>query len=636
MTSSKRVTIALLCTSTAISWAQRDFQYDTNHSECIYFGAKHKVFAEAGLQREILRPASSFTPAGALTRQVTPQLGNALISTAKSANSSTPSGNTIDKYIFEALQSAGVASAEKTTDAEFLRRVSLDLTGRVATADQVVQFLNDKSPDKRAKLIDQLFESPLWVDKWTMFLGDLFKNNSRSTQVTRYPQGRDAFNKWIRDSLAADKPYDQIARELITSNGTNSWQTGQLNWLVGGRMTGGPVQDTWDQQTANVMETFLGIANGNCVLCHNGRGHLDSLNLWGKDATRMQMWQMSAFFTQTYLQSVRPDPAVAQSYWNVVLDPSKYKSAYPLNTTSGNRPNRSPVGDKKTITPQYVFSGKSPKPGDNYQEFLATEITTDPQFARAAVNYIWKEFFNLGIVEPVNQFDVARLDPDNPPPDPWQLQPSNARLLAALAQDFTASKFDLKALMREIVLSDTYQLSSRYDNSKWTPAMEPLFARHLVRRLWAEEIHDNIAATSGMTPTYNINDFGKTSWALQFPEPSGVPGGSTGRFLDSFLRGNRDDVQRSGEASVIQALNLMNDPFVTSRTHATKGSFLADNFSKSDDQLIDVLFLNVLSRHPTADERSSALTKLQSGNRITQAEDLLWSLYNKVDFIYNY
>lgn len=518
----------LMTTAAAFMRAEPDFEYDTNHSECIYFGAKHKQFADVGLRKQLLHIRNQGSAAGDLTVQVSKLLAS---SGARAAATQTPpvSTNTIDKYIFDALTAAGVSPAERTTDAEFLRRVSLDLTGRIPTADQVVLFVTDPTPNKRAALVDRLLNSPEWVDKWATYFGDLFKNNSRSTQVQRYPQGRDAFNKWIRDALAANKPYDQIARELISARGENSWQMGQLNWLVGGRMTGGPIQDTWDQQAANVMETFLGLGNGNCVLCHNGRGHLDTLNLWGKDATRYQMWQIAAFFSQAALQSVRPDPAVNQAYWNVAVNPNRYPGVYPLNTSNGNRPNRVPIGAIKTITPVYVFSGKAPNAGDNYQAFLADQVTSDVQFARAAVNYLWKEFFNLGIVEPVNQFDLARLDPDNPPPAPWTLQPSNPRLLNALAQDFIGAKFDLKALMREITLSDAYQLSSRYDNAKWSPSMEPLFARHLVRRLWAEEIHDNIAATSGLLPSYTIADFGKTGWALQFPEPRGVPGGATGR-----------------------------------------------------------------------------------------------------------
>ena len=131
---------------------------------------------------------------------------------------------------------------------------------------------------------------------------------------------------------------------------------------------------------------------------------------------------------------------------------------------------------------------------------------------------------HAAIVEPANQFDRARLDPDNPA-RALTLQPSNARLLNGLAEDFVKSKFDLKALMRSIVNSQAYQLSSRYDPAKWDVAWEPLYARKLVRRLWAEEVHDAVAQSSTIGATYKIANFGTANWAMQFPEPRGIPGG---------------------------------------------------------------------------------------------------------------
>ncbi len=291
--------------------------------------------------------------------------------------------------------------------------------------------------------------------------------------------------------------------------------------------------------------------------------------------------------------------------------------------------------------PVYFFNGAAPASSDDYQAFLANEVTSDFQFSRAAVNYIWEQFFTLALVTPSNQFDLARLDPDNPPPAPWTLQPTNSRLLNALAQDFINSHYDLKALMREITNSQAYQLSSRYDPAVWDVAWEPLFARKLVRRLWAEEVHDAVAQSSNMIPTpYKITDFGTTSWAMQFPEPKGVPGGSVGYFLDSFERGNRDDQTRRGDGSIIQALSLINDNFIMSRIKPSSSgatvNLMAQSVTMTDDQLIQKLYLNVLSRYPTQDETNTAITLLGSGNRQQQAQDLLWSLFNKVDFIYNY
>jgi len=154
-----------------------------------------------------------------------------------------------------------------------------------------------------------------------------------------------------------------------------------------------------------------------------------------------QAWQMAAFLAHTPVPTqVRIDPANPNRYYWSVQD--TIKTDYPLVSTTGNRPPRTPVGNDKIVSPMYIFNGHTPAKDENYRAALAREVTGDFQFARATVNYLWKEFFGRGFVEPVNQFDPARLDPDNPPTDaspdhpdqPWPLQPSNARLLNALAQ----------------------------------------------------------------------------------------------------------------------------------------------------------------------------------------------------------
>src|SRR5262249_55622600 len=152
-----------------------------------------------------------------------------------------------------------------------------------------------------------------------MFFGDLYQNNSVNAQIRRYPDGVKAFNDWIKASLRANTPYDQMARELISTTGANSYTDGRLNFVVGGVVTGGPIQDIFDQQTANVAETFLGIAHVNCILCHNGRGHLDSLSLWGKNATRAQAWGLSSFLSHTYTNRTPVDGAQGGNpyYWSL-------------------------------------------------------------------------------------------------------------------------------------------------------------------------------------------------------------------------------------------------------------------------------------------------------------------------------
>ena len=635
------VSLILFCTLTI--QAQTTAADAVEHPECTAFGTA----------RGSLSPKPNGTVAALRLSDLTSAV-NRSIGPRKNADvAGTVPNNLIDQAIFAAIDAAGVTPAGATTDWEFVRRVTLDLTGRIPDPQRIITFVNNQDPAKRSKLVDELLAKPEWVDKWTIYYGDLYKNNSNNTQIPRFIQGVTAFNTWIRNSLSSGKPYDQMARELISSNGASTYDTGEISFLVGGFVTGGPINDIWDQQTANISETFLGISHTNCLLCHNGRGHLDALSLWGSQTARKQAWGLSAFLSRTEVlrHEVNP-PVVNPAYWSVATNTTRYKSDYPLNTTTGNRPARQPyLGDTGKMVansaPVYLWTGESPQPGEDYRVALGRILTSDFQFARASVNYMWAEFFGIGLVNPTNQFDPARLDPDNPPSgcaegSPCTLQPSNPQLLNALAQYFIDNKYDIKALQRLMVNSRAYQLSSAYDGD-WNAQWSTLFARKMVRRLWAEEVHDGITKTSQLMPSYKTAYWGPVNWAMQLPEPLGTPDGGNGpvaRFLDSFLRGNRDTDPRRPDGSITQTLNLMSDPLVMTRTRATTAnSLLAKNINAISDNtsLVRTLYLTILSRYPSADEVTAALAVVANAStRAAGFEDLNWSLYNKVDFVFNY
>src|SRR5215471_10294770 len=615
--------------------------YTVEHPECTLFGPKYDQYVAKAVNPG--GPSPHQAEVSALTGAVAallPPIPGSRTDTYQKQNQAAQAGS-IDDFIFSALTAAGVQPAPMTTDYEFIRRVTLDLTGRIPTPDRVAAFVTDATANKRANLIDELMAKPEWIDKWTMWFGDLYQNNSQNSQIRRYPEGVKAFNDYVRASLAANKPYNQWATDLITATGTNSYTQGTLNLLAGGIVTGGPIQDDFDQQTANISTMFLGISHTNCLLCHNGRGHLDALSLWGSQTTRYQAWQLASYISHTQAKN-SPIPGATGGnpyYWSVTDNPPAARTDYPLNTTTGNRPARQPVGTQKNVPPTYIFTNDTPQPGENYRAALARAMTADPQFARAAVNYMWAYFFGVGLVDPPDQFDPARLDPNHPPPAPWTLQPSNPALLNSLASQFAANKFDLKWLMRTIANSQAYQLSSRY-NGTYNPAWDSLNARHMVRRLWSEEVHDAIAQSSNILPSYTLATGDKVTWAMQFPEPLNTP---TPRdpvlsFLDAFLRGNRDDEVRAGDGSISQALDLMNDTFVMSRIKSTGAStsLLPQNLNLPNDQLAGKLFMAVLSRPPSATELSAAVNMLSTGTRAQSAENLLWALWNKVDFTFNY
>ena len=628
--------VPLLAAAVALAWAQES-------SECMFFGPQHDRIIEAGQFRS--KPGR-FSEATARVLSRMGEMQN-FVPGGSRTNSQLQLDElgTIDRHIYGTLQARGVTPAPRTTDHEFIRRVTLDLTGRIPTPERVTTFLADARANKREVLIDELLAKPEWVDKWTMFYGDLFRMNSVNTQIRRDGDGVSAFQTWLALALRSGKPYSQMATELITATGSNSFENGELNFLPGSFQAMVVVQDTYDQQAADVAKTFLGLGHLNCLLCHNGRGHLNTLSLWGTSTTRQQAWGMASYFSRTSLTRTSIVPGnVNPYYWSILTDPRLVRD-YTLNTTTGNRPARQGATPTTTVAPAYLFTANKPSSVADYRPALAREIVDDPLFSRAAVNYVWEHFFGLALVTPTDGFDPARLDPDNPPEaEGWALQPTNAALLRDLAADFVANGYDVKKLMKQIVSSEAYQMSSRYPGA-WDPNWEPLYARHFVRRLWGEEIHDALIQSSGVNASYNLQrDYPASSanetWAMKIPEPMRTPdrGGNASRFLDGFLRGNRDDEERRGEGSISQALSLMNDPIVLTRIRGTGNAnlLLQKNLAKSDEDLIQTLFLTVLSRPPSDAELASARTQLTSGNRTAQAEDLLWSLYNKVDFIFNY
>jgi len=652
------LSLSVVClAASALAQSEAEAPLNVDHAECGFFSNR----GEEMTQEHLLRAAKRRYLVSNRTIEVSSLLrqGRGKTVAEVALMGAVPDDlsryGVIDQHIYGALKAAGVTPADKASDYEFARRVSFDLTGRPLTLERLTGFVNSADPDKRIRLVDTLLNSPEFADKWTMFFGDLYKNVDDSGQSRRYAEGRNAFYKYMKDSLAANKPYNQMVTEMLTNSGASSWEQGELNWTLGGLMVGGPVQDNFDMMAEQTARAFLGISHFNCVICHNGRGHLEPISAWGVKTTRQQAWGLSAFFAKTTTRRILADPDLRNSPYYYAVDDNPRATDYALNTTTGNRSPRQPIGTLRTIAPEYPFgNGGAPRAGENYRVALARIMTADIQFARATVNYVWREFFGRGIVEPANQFDLARLDPKNPPAEPWTLQPTHPEMLEAMAVEFQKDGFNLKNLMRRIAGSDAYQFSSSYSGT-WKPEYEKLFARHFVRRLWGEEIMDAISQVSGFPGafTYNIRSLpaipGQSNnvtvpWAMQLPQTARFPAGALGQFLDSFLRGNRIDAERKDEGAIPQVLNLMNDAFVMDRTRAVNRNGvpqlarrLMDKYTDSQNpQLVEEMFLAVLNRPPTSDESFTASTRLGTGVRQQRVEDLLWSLYNKVDFVYNY
>jgi hypothetical protein len=538
--------------------------------------------------------------------------------------------NPIDVEVFAKLKADGIAPTVRSSDEEFLRRITLDLTGRIPDPAAVLAFISDPRPDRREKIIEALLRSDAFVDKWTMWFGDLIENVQRTSNNGReYYTGRNALYAWIRNAIASGMPYDEMARELIAGSGDN-FVNGTPNFWVRNMAAAGPIQDTYDNQLAAAGEKFLGM-QVNCTGCHSGLGHLEVVNVGLSLKTRMDFWKSAAFFART-TQKAESDPATNLRKY-ILTDGTT--GGYTLNTTTGNRPARQPAaGQPKTASPAFYLTGEAPQPDKPLRAEFARMLTAHPQFARAAVNYVWKEMFGIGLVEPAGGFDLMRQDPDNVPPG-WTLQPTHPALLTRLADSFSTGGYNLRGFLRTIATSQTYQLSARYVPGSWNEAWVTSYARRLVRRLSAEQLLDALFSVSGVGGSVNVQGIGAVKSAMQLPDTT--EGGGWSRFLNDFLRGNRDTNQRSADVSAVQALKLMNDPTVVTRVrNATNGSLVQRTLKATHEpeEIVRTLYLATLSRRPTAKEIEGGAAYLRSGKLAAKTEDLQWALLNRLEFLF--
>jgi len=575
---------------------------------------------------EVLPPSRPDKQASDLTREVTaklPQLGS---------DRKIIRRNLIDEHLFGAMARDSVPHAPLTNDYEFCRRAYLDLTGRIPTPEQLNAFVESKAANKRDTLIDELIDSSAWVENWGYWYGDLVRAcaNRIGNPALKH------FDAWLRQSFREDKPYDRLVTEMLTASAPNTnWMpdAGPSGFLTRWHITGVTMyddnyEDTADEIIVNSARIFLGV-NYQCISCHGGKGFLEKVSLDLVAKKRSDFWAMGAFFGKT---RVRVIPF--QDRYTVTEDGTGY------DTRAASQVRLQREGAK--IEPTFILTGEKADPAKPLRPQFARMLTTHPQFARATVNLIWKQFFGLGIVDPVDSFDLARQDPKATLPAPWTCQPTNDDLLNALAADFAKHRFSLKHLMRTIARSSAYQLSSRFD-AEWKESFTPYFARHYVRQLTAEQIHDAISQATQVFGNYKRRD-----WTYETPiapvrfwteagSPEEIGNGEAKGFLRTFGQANREQFDRQPGGSILQAMMLMNSPFVTKRVLAENNS-LTDQLVKSaktSTEIVEELYLATLSRHPLPQETRLAVSWIEK-DRKQGTEDLHWSLLNKLDFVFNY
>lgn len=540
--------------------------------------------------------------------------------------------NLIDDHLFSAMDKDHIPHAALTDDYTFLRRVYLDLTGRIPTPEQIETFVSDTDAGKRDREIDRLLASEAWVDKWAYWYGDLFRNcaNRIGNPAT------ENLDQWIRQSLRENKPYNQMVTELLTANASGSvWMpdaapAGYLArmHIPGDTMYSDRHEDTADEIVIQSSKFFLGV-NFQCISCHGGSGFLEKVDLGLSNKKREDLWAMAAFFGKTRVRIVP-----FQDRFTISED----GPGYDCNSASSVRLHRQ--GD--SVRPTLMLTGEVAQPDQPLRQQFAKLLTSHPQFAKATANLFWKEFFGIGIVEPVDGFDLARQDPANPPPAPWTIQPTNPQLLEDLGKYFEDHGYSLKALMRAMTQSSAYQLSSHFDQERQA-SYTPYFSRHYVRMLSSEELHDAIVEATAVYADYPRKHmlYGTPQPAMRYwteaATPENIGDSDAKQLLRTFGQSNREWANPVRSGSILQAMMMMNSKFVMSRVNTKSASYSKTMFASSltDSEIVEAMFLRSLSRRPTEQECSIAQAWIAE-NRETGIEDLQWSLLNKLDFIFNY
>ncbi|MDA1232011.1 MAG: DUF1549 domain-containing protein [Planctomycetota bacterium] len=488
-----------------------------------------------------------------------------------------PENNFIDAHVNRRLQQLNILPSALCDDADFLRRVYLDIIGTLPTAEESRRFLSDTSNERRSTLVDQLLQRPEYADYWALKWSDVLRVNRRELG---HKQAFEYYN-WIRSSWAENKPLDQFARELL---------------LAEGPVTDAPAANFYkvvnqpDKMASAVSQIFLGVRI-ECAQCHH-----HPFDRW----SQTDYYGMQAFFTQVgFKTSLRGETIQA-------------------------------TGSAKSIHPRtgqeifaHALDQETPEtsPTDDRRKLLADWMTAkdNRMFAHNLANRTWAHFMGLGLVEPVDDFRVT-----NPP--------SNPELLDALAHSFIESRFDVHQLIRTITESQTYQRTASVNQTNESD--EQNYSRFLFKQLEAEVLLDAVCQTTGVEEKFRFVP--KGGRAIQLWDSN-----AEHYFLKIFgrpVRATACECERVSEPTVSQVLHVLNSPEIQSKLSHQAGRLkLLQQAHSLDAPLVDQLYLTFFSRMPTDLEQQVALEYLESQSDRQQAtEDLAWSMINSLEFLFNH
>lgn len=497
----------------------------------------------------------------------------------------------IDELVGKKLESLNLPVSGRCTDEQFVRRAFLDASGTLPKAAEVLAFVKDTAPDKRARLIDNLLTRPEFVDYWTYKWSDLLLVTSRKLNGTALT----SFYNWIRKSVEENKPWDRFAREILTAQGSNLDNGATNFWLLHKE----PID-----QSETTTQAFLGMSI-QCAHCHN-----HPLEKW----TQNDYYQMANLFSRVRLKNGdRPGEVLALVSTDGNINHPRLGKPLPPKPLDGQELSLDDTRDRRVALADWLTA------------------PSNPYFAKALVNRVWRNFMGRGLVEVEDDLRLT-----NPP--------SNQELFEALAKDFASNGYDVKRLIRTIMNSDSYQRTS--EPVGIAAKDDRYYSHYLVRRLPAEVILDAVAQVSGVATDFA--GYPKGTRALQLRDSQ-----IGSYFLTAFGRPEREQTcscERHQEPSVAQALHLVNGDTINQKLRE-KGSVI-DRLvwgEATDEEAVRELFLTALSREPKPAEKSQLLPLLADSHsdilaplkeaeslRRQALEDLYWAVLTDREFLFNH
>jgi hypothetical protein len=498
--------------------------------------------------------------------------------------------NYIDQFVQAKLRKFQIVPSPVASDEEFLRRICLDLAGTLPPPERIRQFLADKDPRKRDRLIETLLNSPEYVDYWTFRLGDLLRATFATSNDARSVK---AYEDWITNSLISNKPYDQMARERIAAQG---FSAPARNYYYVAELT------TPEQLMPELIRLFMG-RRIECAQCH---AHPNES--WTQD----QFWGLAAFIAG--YTELKDDTVIIDAMGGGHVDqPREVVVLHPRT--------------KEKIVPAFLDGTRLPQ--DQWLDprmHLAEWITSHPFFAEAAVNRMWSYFFGRGIVEPVDDFRST-----NPPTHPELLKP--------LAQDFRDHHFDLKYLMRTIVQSRTYQTSGSPTPDNRGDKVN--YAHAFPRPLEAAVLLDAISSAAGVREQFRYHhSIGGGVAPVSARAQNMIPDVCPSQFMDAFGRSTRKTLPVGApQPNLIEALHMMAGTTYNQKL-VQDGSRLDRMLREgaSNEKIIEEFCLAALTRRPSAEEKKDLLAVLarRPERRKETLQSLAWAILTSREFAYNH